>query len=569
MTIIPVLPRSARVMLAASLLVASGSCGMALAAGYPQVTGARLAAAASDNGWLMFRRDYAGNSFAPFTQINAHNVQNLHEVWSYRSTLKQGYEATPIVNGRYLFITTPKDHLIALDAVTGKVLWKYVRPMQGVGFKTVCCDVVNRGVALYGDDVYMATLDNYVVALNATTGKVVWERQLKPADVGYAMTLAPMVLKGMVIVGESGGEYGARDFIQALNAKTGALLWRRWSTPAPGHPGGNTWPKGMYAHGGGSAWITGTYDPATDTLFWGVGNPAPWLAKLRPGLNLFTDSLLALHPRTGKIKWYYQYTPHDSWDYDGVNTPVITTLRYHGRQYRAIVHADRNGWFYAINRVNGKLIYARPFTRATSVAGFKNGLPYTNNALRPAMNKQVFTCPSFLGGKNWWPISVDPMTHMAYVPTMHTCMTMKGVPTFYHPGLPYLGESFEVVHDPADHHWGALQAINLDTGRAVWNHESDLPWDAGAMSTAGGVVFSGSARGHLYAFDARTGQVLWRSPQLSSGIIAPPSTYVVDGKQYVAILAGWGGGTPIWGGKMVPAVKQIPRGGHLYVFALR
>jgi alcohol dehydrogenase (cytochrome c) len=569
MTIMHGLSRCGRGPLVAGLLAALAPAGAVYAAGYPAVTSARLAAAASDNGWLMFRRDYAGNSFAPFKQIDTHNVQNLREVWSYRSHLKQGYETTPIVNGQYMFITTPKDHLIALNAVTGKVLWKYVKPMPDVGFKTVCCDVVNRGVALYRDNVYMATLDNYVVALNAMTGKVVWQRQLKPADVGYAMTLAPLILKGMVIVGESGGEYGARDFVQALNATTGAPLWRRWSTAAPGHLGGNTWPKGMYQHGGGSAWLTGTYDPLTDTLFWGIGNPAPWFAKLRPGRNLFTDSVLALQPRTGKIKWYYQYTPHDSWDYDGVNTPVITTLRYHGKEYQAIVHADRNGWFYAIDRVNGKLIYARPFTRATSVAGFKDGLPYTNHALRPTMNKQVFDCPSFLGGKNWWPISVDPLTHMAYVPTIHTCMTMQGAPTFYHPGLPYLGERFEVVHDPADHNWGALQAIDLDTGRQVWDHESVRPWDAGAMSTAGGLVFSGSARGHLYAFDARTGRVLWRSPQLSSGIIAPPSTFVIHGKQYVAIVAGWGGGTPIWGGKMVESVKNIPRGGHVYVFALR
>ena len=550
------------------LLAAALAPAAALGAGYPRVTSARLAAAATDNGWLMFRRDYAGNSYAPFRQIDTANVKDLRLVWSYRSHLQEGYEGSAIVNGDYMFITTPKDHVIALNAVTGKVLWKYAKSLAGVALKTVCCDVVNRGVALYGNDVYLATLDNYVVALNAETGRVVWQRQIKPADVGYAMTLAPLTLKGMVIVGESGGEYGARDFIVALDARTGRELWRRYTVPAPGQLGGNTWPKGMYKHGGGSAWITGTYDPLTNTLFWGVGNPGPWLAKLRPGKNLFTDSLLALQPRSGKIKWYYQYTPHDSWDYDGVNTPVITNLRYHGKEYRAVVEANRNGWFYAINRRNGKLIYAVRFTRATSVAGFRNGAPYTDNALRPTLTKQVFTCPSFLGGKNWWPMSVDPLTHMAYVPTIHTCMTMKGAPTFYKAGLPYLGETFNVVHDPDDHNWGALQAINLDTSRQAWNHDSALPWDAGAMSTAGGVVFSGSARGHLYAFDARTGRVLWRSPQLSSGIIAPPSTYIVDGKQYVAILAGWGGGVPIWGGQMVQSVSNIPRGGHLYVFAL-
>ena len=551
-------------VLAAALVPAA-----ALAGGYPAVTSARLARAATGNGWLMFRRDYAGDSYAPFQQINSRNVAGLKPVWNYRIGMKQGFEASPIVNGRYLFVTTPLDHLIAFDAVTGKVLWTYAKNLSDTGLKTVCCDVVNRGVALYGDDVYMATLDNYVVALNAQTGKVVWQKQIKPADLGYAMTLAPLTLQGMVIVGISGGEYGARDFVEALDARTGRKLWRTYSTPAPGQPGGNTWPKGMYKTGGGSTWLTGTYDPSTNTLLWGVGNPGPWLAKLRPGRNLYTDSVEALNPRTGQRKWYYQYTPHDSWDYDGVNTPVVTSLTYHGKRYQAIVHADRNGWLYVINRRTHKLIYAVPFAHAMSVAGFRNGLPYTDNAVRPTLTKQIFTCPSFLGGKNWWPVSVDPATHMVYVPTIHTCMTMKGAPTFYKAGLPYLGETFKVVHDPLDHNWGSLQAFDLDTGQRVWDHESARPWDDGAMSTAGGLVFSGTEGGHLLAFDAHTGKVLWKSPQLSSGIIAPPVTYRVDGTQYVAVLAGYGGGTPIWGGDMVKAVADIPRGGQLYVFSLK
>ena len=541
----------------------------ALAAGYPAVTNARLAGAARANGWLMFRRDYAGNSYAPFRQINTRNVAHLALAWDYHIGMQQGFEASPIVNGHYLFVTTPLDHLIAFDAVTGKVRWTYAKNLADTGLKTVCCDVVNRGVALYGNNVYMATLDNYVVALNARTGKVVWQKQLEPADVGYAMTLAPLTLKGMVIVGTSGGEYGARDFVEALSARTGRELWRTYSTPAPGQPGGDTWPKGMYKTGGGSTWLTGTYDPSTNTLFWGVGNPGPWLATLRPGRNLYTDSVEALNPATGRRKWYYQYTPHDSWDYDGVNTPVITSLTYHGKRYQAIVHADRNGWLYAINRLDHKLIYAVRFAHATSVAGFKDGEPYTDNALRPTLTKQIFTCPSFLGGKNWWPVSVDPRTHMVYIPTIHTCMTMKGAPSFYKAGLPYLGETFKVVHDPLDHNWGALQAFNIDTGRRVWDHESKLPWDAGAMSTAGGLVFSGTVSGHLLAFSARTGKVLWRSPTLASGIIAPPVTYRVAGKQYIAILAGYGGGVPIWGGEMVKAVAKIPRGGELYVFSLK
>ncbi|BFI96117.1 MAG: methanol/ethanol family PQQ-dependent dehydrogenase [Rhodanobacter sp.] len=538
---------------------------------YEPVTNARLMHAASDQGWLMYRRDYTSSGYAPFEGINASNVTGLKQVWDYKTGFEQGHEAPPIVNGDYLYVTTPKDELLAFQASTGKLLWKYQQDLSHVGLRTVCCDVVNRGVALYGNDVYMATLDNHVVALDAKTGKLRWSKQLEAPDVGYAMTLAPLALQGKVIVGVSGGEYGARGFIEALDAKTGKQVWRRYTVPAPEQPGGETWPKGAYKTGGGATWLTGSYDEATNTLFWGVGNPGPWLAKLRPGKNLYTDSVLALDPATGKIKWYFQYTPHDTWDYDGTNETVLTDLTYQGKPYKALVSASRNGWFYAIDRTNGKLIYAKKFVTATSVSGVKDGQMVTDASLYPDVDKQIFTCPSFLGGKNWWPISVDPQTHMAYVPTLHSCMTMKGSTVGYKAGLPFLGETFNVEADPAfKGTWGAVQAIDVNTGDQAWNFPSKLPWNSGMLTTAGGLVFSGSADGHLYAFDARTGRVLWKSPQLSSGIEAPPSTWMVDGKQYVGVYAGWGGATPIWGGDMAkdPAVANIPLGGHLYVFAL-
>lgn len=555
-----------------SLLTALLACaGGALAADYAPVTDARLAAAAQDDGWLMYRRDYASSGYAPFDAINTANVGGLKPVWDYKTGLDMGHEAPPIVNGDYLFVTTPRNQLLAFQASTGKLLWKYQHDLSKVGLKTICCDVVNRGVALYGSNVYMATLDNRVVALDAKTGKVVWNRQLNAPDVGYAMTLAPLVVKGKVIVGVSGGEYGARGFVAALDAKTGKPVWKRHTIPAPGEPGGDTWPKGAYATGGGAAWLTGSYDADTDTLFWGVGNPGPWLATLRPGDNLYTDSVIALDPATGKIKWHYQYTPNDSWDYDGTNETVLTDLTYQGKPYKALVTASRNGWFYAIDRTDGKLIYAEKFAHATSVNGFKDGKPTTDPALRPDVGKEVFTCPSFLGGKNWWPISVDPQTRMAYVPTLHTCMTMKGMAVSYKAGLPFLGESFKVVADPDNPGtWGSVQAIDLDTGKQAWRHPSALPWNGGMLSTAGGLVFSGSADGFLYAFDAKTGKVLWKSPAMSSGVLGVPSTWKVGGKQYVAVFAGWGGGVPIWGGEMAkdPRVRDIPLGGHLYVFAL-
>ena len=572
----PARARRAGWLLGAALLAApafqAGAETQAGAPAYAPVTDARLAAAASDPGWLMYRHDYTSSGYSELAKLTTANVAALKPAWDYKSSYEQGHESPPMINGDYMFVTTPKDEVHAFQSSTGKPLWTYKHDLSGVGLKTVCCDVVNRGVALYGDNVYLATLDNYVVALNAKTGAVVWKKQLAPADLGAAMTLAPLVLKGKVIVGMSGGEYGARGSIVALDATNGTQLWQRYTIPAPTEPGGDTWPKGAYKTGGGGAWLTGTYDAATDTLFWGVGNPGPWLARLRPGTNLYTDSVIAMNPASGAIKWHYQYTPHDTWDYDGTNETVMTDVTYNGVAQKALVSASRNGWFYAINRETGKLIYAEKFATATSVSGVKDGQMVTDDALRPDVGKQVFTCPSFLGGKNWWPIAVDPQTHMAYVPTMHTCMTIKGTAGgAYKAGLPFLDESFVVKRDPAfPDEWGSVQAIDVNTGKQAWRFGSKLPWNDGMLATAGGLVFSGSADGYLYAFDAKTGAVKWKSPQMSSGVIGVPSTWKVGDKQYVGVWAGWGGATPIWGGDMAkdPAVSGIPLGGHLYVFGL-
>lgn len=539
---------------------------------YQPVTGERLLNAEQDQGWLMYRRAYNSRAYAPFDNINSKNVKELKAVFTYGTGFQQGHEAAPIVNGRYMFITTPMNHVVALDASTGKVLWTYEKELSKRALKTVCCDVVNRGVALYDDMVYMATIDNHVVALDAATGKVKWDKELQDPGVGYALTVAPLVVKGKVIVGEAGGEYGVRGFIMALDAKTGADVWKRYTVPAPDEKGGDTWPEGAYKHGGGPAWLTGSYDPETDTLFWGVGNPGPWLAKLRPGKNLYTDSVLALNPDSGEIKWHFQYTEHDIWDYDGNSESVLTDINFKGQKIKALLHADRNGWFYALDRTNGKFLYAKTFVKATSVTGHNpDGTPIQDQSKYPDIGKKIFTCPSFLGGKNWWPMSVNPQTGMAYVPTLHACNNMEGTPVSYLKGLPYLGIKFEVVSEPDSEGWGEVQAIDINTGDQVWSHKSKLPWNDGTLSTAGGLVFSGSADGYFMAFDAKTGELLWKSEKLDSGIIGVPTTYMIDGKQYVAVLAGWGGATPIWGGQMAkdPEVQNIPRGGKLYVFTLQ
>ncbi|CAG4910629.1 unnamed protein product [Acidocella sp. C78] len=552
----------------AGTLLAAGAA--AAQPAYPSVTQARLDGASASNGWLMYNRSYAGDDYAPFAQINTKNVHNLKAAWSSaKIDIPDGFEGTPIVNGDYMFATTPLDHLIAFNAKTGQKLWEYDYDLPKAALKTICCDTNNRGVAVYGNEVFMGTLDNHVLAFDAKTGKVLWNVALEKPGIGYSISEAPLVVDGKVIIGAGGGEYGARGFIVGLDAQTGKLLWKTHTIPSPTEPGGKTWPAGAYKHGGGSPWMTGTYDPKTKELFWGVGNPGPWLASMRPGHNLYSDSVIAIDPNTGAIKWHYQYTRNDTWDYDGVNTAQLADITVKGKPYHALVEANRNGYFYAINRETGKLIYAVPFVHDTSITGIKDGHAVNNPKLQPALDKQIFTCPSFLGGKNWWPGAVDPATNMAYVPTLHACMTMKGAPVSYAAGLPYLGETFEMKPDPASpHHMGSIQAINLSTGKQVWQHATKEPWDGGAMATSGGLVFSGTTDGHLYAFNAKTGKILWKSPYLGSGVIANPISYKVDGKQYVAVWSGWGGVWPLWSGKLGASLAKAPRGGQLHVFAL-
>ena len=553
---------------AAALSVAFTS---AAQAGYPAVTQARLDHAGTSTDWLTYYHGYGGDSFSPARQIDQANAGRLKLVWSHKfpADLTQGFEATPIVNGDYLFVTTPKDHVYAFQATTGKKLWSYDPHLPQIAYKTVCCDVVNRGVALYGDSLFVAMLDGDVASFDAASGKLQWKKQIVDPGIGYAFSLAPLVADGKLYIGSSGGEYGARGFIAALDTRNGDVQWKTYTVPSPQEPNGDTWPKGMYLHAGSPAWLTGTYDPQSKTLYWGVGNPGPWLAELRPGRNLYSDSLLALNAGNGQMKWYFQYTQHDSWDYDGVNTALRANVHYKGKDYDALIHADRNGYFVALDRATGKLIYARPFVKTESVLGYNSQGESINNPKKyPTVGKTIKTCPEFLGGKNWWSMAYDPTSHIAIVPTLHACGSYTGTQVGYMQGLPYLGEGFGIVPEPGSKGYGEVQAIDVDTGKRVWGHWSKAPWNGGVTATAGGVAFSGSLGGHLYAFDTRTGKVLWKSPKLASGVVAQPSVYEVQGKEYVAILAGYGGANPIWGGPMAKMTRDVPRGGTLYVFAL-
>lgn len=560
--------------LAAGAALAAAGCaspGTGDSAAWSSVTERRLLDAASDDGWLMYLRSYRMDAHAPFREINTTNVSRLHEVFVHKVNLTQGFEAPPIVNGRTMIVTTPLDHVYALDAVTGKQLWRYDYPLKKKELRTVCCDVVNRGVALYGDQVFMATLDNHVVALDARTGNVNWDHAVNPPGIGYDMTGAPLVVRGTVIQGDGGGEFGSRGMIVGLDAASGREKWRFYTIPAPRDPGGKTWPGNTYQHGGGDPWMTGSYDAQSNTVFIGVGNPAPWLSSERPGQNLYTDSIVALNPDTGKLKWYFQETPNDSWDYDSTSTPPLVDVTIAGKPRKVFLHAGRNGWFYVVDRTNGDLVLAHPFTMATSVTGYDRAhrIGTVNAALKPTVGKTVFTCPAFFGGDNWWAYSYDPQTHMAYVPTMHTCMKLGGTkPKPFKAGAGYVDEDFLVEPMPGAFGWGALTAIDVTTGKKVWSKETKQPWNDGTLSTDGGLVFSGTPDQTFYAFDAKTGKVLWQH-HMQSGVIGQPVSYRVDGKQYIAVQSGWGGVAPFYGGKnMTPMFRGIHLGGALYVFSL-
>jgi alcohol dehydrogenase (cytochrome c) len=465
-----------------------------------------------------------------------------------------------------MFLTTPLDHVIALDATTGKVIWTYVPQIDFKVLRAICCDVVNRGVALYGNDLYFGTLDDHLICLDAATGSVVWDKRVAPAGQNYSITGAPLVVDGEVVTGVGGGDYGARGFLAAFDALTGTQRWLHYTIPGPHDPGGDTWGTGS-SRGGGDTWVTGSFDPSTHTLFWGAGNPSPWFGGMHAGKNLYADSLLALDASSGNLKWYYQYTPHDSWDYDGVNETVLLTLERANGKIPAIVHADRNGYFFGLDERTGKMLYAKPFVKNTTISGYRSdGSAILNAKNYPVLGKNRMDCPSSSGGKNWYPIAYSPQTELAYVPEIHLCSIMKGTGKAG-PDVGYYGEDEKVIPEPGRSTLGEFAAIDVRDGRKRWSYPTKFAWTGGALATAAGLVFSGNARGDFFAFDARTGKVLWKA-RLSSGILAPPSTYRVDGKQYVAVYAGYGGGLALYGGPAADLTSKIPRGGKLYVFTL-
>jgi alcohol dehydrogenase (cytochrome c) len=515
---------------AALVLVASGA--FFEQSSNAQVTPQRLLDAAKEpQNWLMYSGDYAGHRFSTLDQINTSNAPLLVPKWAYQTMAGGKFETTPLVVDGVLYGTGQDDRAFALDARSGRPIWQYQRALPSD--IRPCCGRVNRGLAILGDKVFLGTLDAHVIALDAKTGNVVWDVTSVDYRGGYSITLAPLAIKNLVIIGVSGGEYGIRGFIDAYDAATGERKWRFYTVPGPGEPGHDSWEAESWKIGGAPAWITGTFDPATNTTFWTTGNPSPSnRGEGRAGDNLYSNCLLALDPDTGKLKWYYQFSKHDEHDYDATQVPVMIDQ---GEKH-LIVHANRNGFFYVIDRANGKLVSATPFAKVTwSDSKDAMGTPVARKDASPTPDGNR-VCPGAAGATNWMSPTYDPQTKLFYVTAREQCDIFSTAPQPYEAGHAYYGSAY-FPNDDAAPFTGALRALDPETGRLKWELKHLSPTWSGVLSTAGGLVLTGDAEGNFMALDAASGKVLWHF-QCGASVYASPMSFAVGGKQYVAVAAG-------------------------------
>lgn len=555
------------------------------------VTNAMLTNTAKNpNSVLSFGMGSEGQRYSPLTQINTRTVAKLIPAWSFSfgGEKQRGQESQPLIHNGKMFVTASYSRIFAIDLKSGAKLWKYEHRLpDGI---MPCCDVVNRGAALYGNLVIFGTLDANLVALDQDTGKIVWKEKVDDYAAGYSMTSAPLIAKGLLLTGVSGGEFGIVGRVEARDPMTGQLVWTR--PTVEGHMGfkydkagkgiengisgttNKSWPGDLWKTGGAATWMGGTYDSGTGLAYFGTGNPAPWNSHLRPGDNLYSSSTVALDVGTGQIKWAYQNTPNDAWDFDGANEFV--TFDMDGKRYGG--KADRNGFFYVIDAKDGKLQNAFPFVKKITWAtgiDLKTGRPNYVAANRPgdptkgADGKKgvtVFSAPAFLGAKNQMPMAYSPQTKLFYVPANEWGMDIWNEPISYKKGGAFLGAGF-TIKPIFDDYIGAMRAVDPKTGKIVWEIKNSAPLWGGVLSTAGGLVFYGTPEGFLKAVDAKNGKELWKF-QTGSGVVAPPVTWQEGGTQYVAVVSGWGGAVPLWGGEVAKKVNFLEQGGSVWVFKL-
>ena len=534
-------------LLAACLLTTAGA--------QAQVSPQRLLNAEAEPGnWLLYQGDYDGHRHSDLKQITRDNVANLEIkwIWQARSPASGGqkFEATPLVVDGVMYTVSPPNDVIALDPRTGRVFWTFAyAPATDA---RVCCGRVNRGLAIHGDTLFMGAIDGHLLAIDAKNGQVKWNVTVGDPALGYALTVAPLVIGNKVIVGPAGGEYGIRGFIAAYDVETGAEVWRFNTIPGPGEKGFESWAdpeKQSWKNGGGSIWTTGSYDPELNLTYWGVGNPGPdWNGDSRPGDNLYTESVVALNPDTGELVWHYQFTPHDEMDYDSTQVEVLADMEWEGKPRKVLMTANRNGLFYVLDRTNGEFLLGKPFVAVNWTDGTFDEKGRPNRVLSPTEGG-TFIMPNNQGATNWYPASYSPVTGYYYVPTWmdtYSVYTKRPV-TPYTPGQQYVG-TFPTMAVPAlqvrpvnqripEEGFGAIQAIDPQTGNIVWRHEMSDVTDSGVLSTASNLVFAGGREGFFYGLDAQTGEELWRQ-SLGGQVASGPISYELDGKQYIAVAAG-------------------------------
>ena len=574
-----------RVAVSTAALALLGASSMASAIGvdrlesqlYPNyVTNDMLMNADVDSqNWLHYGKDYQMTRYSQLSQINRDNVKSLTPAWNLSFGILEGQDSQAVAVNGTLYVTTSFNRVMAVNGETGDIIWKYERELPGDVFPKLCCDVVNRGVAVYKNKVYLATLDAHIVALDNQTGEVVWDK--KAGDYTYAetFTVMPLVVNNKVVFGTAGAEYGVRGWLAAIDADTGAPAWKTYTIPGPGEPGNDTWGGDSWKYGGGSTWITGSYDKETNQLFWPVGNPGPDFDRhVRPGDNLFSNSAIVVNADSGKIEQYFQYTPNDPYDYDGVNENVQIDLG--GK--KIFVHGDRNGYLYGIDRRNTiktaagnqmKCVWA---TAMNDVNWTKQPIDPNVDNCRPVFNYPEMDvvydrvtqniAPSLDGGKEWHPLSVSLRTKMAYVPIYNFTMDLQAKKMEWKRGEWYLGAKVITFNAGA----GLIKAFDAATGKLAWTKSQSWPATSGLLTTAGGLAFYGDPEGRFNAVNDETGEHLW-SFNVGTGIHGNPTTYTVEGKQYVAIVYGAGGGG-IWPLYYANFLKTHTKGGGLMVFGV-
>jgi alcohol dehydrogenase (cytochrome c) len=540
-------------MIARSAWLASA---LVLATGYglaAQITGQRLTGAANEpQNWLTYSGGYFGQRYSELVQIEPGNVKNLEMKWILQAQVSGSWEASPLVVDGIMYLTARPNDVIALDAKTGRIFWIY--KYAGSPDYKVCCGANNRGLAMLGNTLFMGTLDAHLVALDARSGRLLWNVNVAEFARGYSISLAPLVVKDKVIVGVGGGEYGIRGFIAAFDAATGREAWRFSTIPAPGEPGSDTWSGETWKTGGGSLWVTGSYDPSVNLTYWGVGNPGPdFNSAQRPGDNLYTDAVVALDADSGTLRWYFQFTPNDRYDWDSTQVPVLVDTTWRGAPARLLMLANRNGFFYVLDRATGRFLLGKPFVPVN----WASGLDDRGRPIETPQPPGAPTSPGQQGGTNWYSPSYSPKTGLFYIPAWED---VSGVFTSeaseYQPGRTFMGGSYRATRPAPDaavapnirrgpiNTWtdavghGGVVAIDPATGERKWTFPMYDLTDAGILTTASNLLFTGGREGYFQALDARTGALLWKSSLGSAQIYSAPITYQVEGKQFVTIICG-------------------------------